>query len=273
MAVLLFDGEHKIPYSRPSCGGRESEGVFPRVLRARLTVILPSSNHLLSRLLHATPDASEYLERVDMVPGPWLNQCAQDGEGHVYFPESGLIGLFGSGTPLTTGMALLGCKACWWSGGIRPVQMRVLQAGQAQRIPWSVLQAQPQRFAPWLLETAASSQQLVRHMAQMAFCKLNHTPLQRLASGLLVVLNQKSKGDGPMFVAELAHWLAYPQSEMQALAQALQTLQVQEALQLAGDAGVGAQLHSLKPQVLVRLACSCHQQSVKGLGYGGSASA
>lgn len=236
-------------------------------------MILPSSNHLLSRLLHATPDAAEHLERVDMVPGPWLNQCTQDGEGHVYFPESGLIGLFGSGTPSTIGMALLGCNACWWSGGMGPVQMQVLKAGQAQRIRWSVLQAQPQRFAPWLLETAAASQQLVQHMAQMAFCKLNHTPLQCLASGLLLVLNQKTKGDGPMSVAELAHWLAYPQSEVRALAQALQTLQVQEALQLAGDAGVDAQLHSLKPQVLVRLACSCHLQSVQGLGYGGSASA
>jgi hypothetical protein len=237
-----------------------------------LTVILPSSNHLLSRLLHATPDAAEHLERVDMVPGPWLNQCTQDGEGHVYFPESGLIGLiglFGSGTPLSMGMALLGCKACWWSGGMSPVQMLVLQAGQAQRIRWSVLQAQPQRFAPWLLQIAAASQQLVQHMAQMVFCKQNHSPLQRLASGLLVVLNQKPTGDGPMSVAQLAHWLAYPQSEVQALAQALQA---QDALLLAGDAGVGTQLNSLKPQVLAKLACSCHLQSVQGLGCGGSAS-
>jgi hypothetical protein len=242
------------------------------VFSLRLTLILPSSNHLLSRLLHATPDAAEHLERVDMVPGPWRIARTQDGEGHVYFPESGLIGLLGSGTPLTTGMALLGCQACWWSGGMSPVQMMVLQAGHAQRIRWSVLQAQPQRFAPWLLQIAAASQQLVQHMAQMAFCKVNHSPLQRLASDLLVVLNQKTKGDGPISVAELAHWLAYPQSEVQALAQALQTLQAQEALQLAGDAGVVVQLHSLKPQVLAKLACSCHLQSVQGLGCGGSAS-
>jgi hypothetical protein len=90
---------------------------------------------------------------------------------------------------------------------------------------------------------------------------------------LLVVLNQKTKGDGPMCVAELAHWLAYPQSEVQALAQALQTLQAQDALLLAGDAGVGTQLNSLKPQVLAKLACSCHVQSVQGLGRSGSASA
>jgi hypothetical protein len=240
------------------------------VFRLQLTVILPSSNHLLSRLLHVTPDAAVHLQRVDMVPGPWHIARTQEGEGHVYFPESGLLGLFGSGTPLSTGMALLGCKACWWSGGMNPMQMQVLQAGHAQRILWSVLQAQPQRFAPWLLQIAAASQQLVQHMAQMVFCKQNHSPLQRLASGLLMVLNQKPTGDGPMSVAELSHWLAYPQSEVQALAQALQA---QDALLLAGDAGVGTQLKSLKPQVLTQLACSCHMQSVQGLGRGGLASA
>jgi hypothetical protein len=266
----MFDGEHKIPYRYSYLVSRESEGVFPRVFRLQLTVILPSSNHLLSRLLHATPDAADHLEWVDMVPGPWRIAHTQDGEGHVYFPESGLMGFFGSDKLLTSGMVLLGCQACWWSGGMSPLQMQVLQAGHAQRIRWSVLQAQPQRFAPWLLQTAAASQQLVLSMAQMVFCKQNHSPLQRLASGLLVVLNQKPKGDGPMSVAELAHWLACPPSQLQAAAQ---TLQVQGALQLAGDAGVGAQLHSLKPQVLVRLACSCHLQSVQGLGHGGSASA
>jgi hypothetical protein len=265
----MFDGEHKIPDRHPYSGGRESEGVFPRVFRLQLTVILPSSNHLLSRLLHVTPDAAEHLERVDMVPGPWLNSSTQDGEGHVYFPESGLMGLFGSGMPLSMGMVLLGYQACWWSGGMSPVQMQVLQAGHAQRIRWAVLQAQPQRFAPWLLQIAAASQQLVQHMAQMVFCKQNHSPLQRLASGLLVVLNQKTKGDGRISVAELAHWLAYPPSQLQVAAQ---NLQAQEALQLAGDAGVDVQLHSLKPQVLAKLACSCHLQSVQGLGCGGSAS-
>jgi hypothetical protein len=120
-----------------------------------------------------------------------------------------------------------------------------------------------------LLQIAAASQQLVQHMAQMVFCKQNHSPLQRLASGLLMVLNQKPTGDGPMSVAELAHWLECRPSQLQVAAQ---PLQAQEALQLAGDAGVDVQLHSLKPQVLAKLACSCHLQSVQGLGCGGSAS-
>lgn len=233
-------------------------------------MILPSSNRLLSRLLHATPEAAGHLERVDLEPGPWLNRCTEDEQGHVYFPETGLWGLSWSGMPLTMGMTLLGCQACWWSGGASPVQMtmQVLEAGHAQRIRWSVLQAQPQRFAPWLMQIAAGSQQLVQRMAQMIFCQQNHTLLQRLASALLVVLNQKLDGDRPMSVDELAHWLACPPNQLQAAAQ---TLQVQGAVQLRVN-GIGAQLHSLKPQVLARLACSCHLQSTLGMGFGGSAS-
>lgn len=204
-----------------------------------------------------------------MEPGIGLNLCTADGEGHVYFPEAGLWGLSWSGIPLSMGMALLGCQACWWSGGAGPVQMQVLQAGHAQRIRWSVLQAQPERFAPWLLHIAAVSQQLVQHMAQMVFCSQNHTPLQRLASGLLVVLNQNPPGVGPMSVAELAHWLACPPNQLQAAAQ---TLQVQGAAQLTVQ-GAGAKLHSLKPKVLARLACSCHLQCSPGSGGSGSASA
>jgi hypothetical protein len=270
----MFAEEHKIPEHHPYSAGRESEGVFPRVFRLQLTVILPSSNHLLSRLLHATPDAAEHLERVDMVPGFWSASDTANDEGHVYFPESGLMGLFWPGTPSASmGMALLGCQACWWSGGVSPLQMQVLQAGQAQRIRWSVLQAQPQRFAPWLQQTAAASQQLLLHMTQMIFCVQNHTRLQRLASGLLRVQNQQLNGDAQMSVTELALWLACPQSEVQALAQALQTLQAQGAVQLMVDKGTGAKLHRLQPQVLARLACSCHRRLAQGQGASDAAAA
>jgi len=270
----MFDGEHKIPYRYSYLVSRESEGVFPRVFRLQLTVILPSSNHLLSCLLHATPDAAEHLERVDMVPGFWSASDTANDEGHVYFPESGLMGLFWSGTPLASmGIALLGCQACWWSGGVSPVQMQVLQAGQAQRIRWSVLQAQPQRFAPWLLQTAAASQQQLLHMTQMIFCVQNHTRLQRLASCLLRVLNQQLKGDAQMSVTELAFWLACPHSEVQAFAQTLQTLQAQGAVQLTVNTGTGAKLHRLQPQVLARLACSCHLRLAQGQGASDTAAA
>lgn len=232
--------------------------------RVRLNVMPPSPNHLLNHLLHTTPEAAEHLEQVFMVPGPWPNLSSSDVEGHVYFPETGLVGLFGSGTPLPgLGMALLGCQSCWWSGGRHLVQMQVLQAGHVRRIPWSLLQAQPQRYAPWLLQTAAASQQLVQDMAQRAFCALHHNSLQRLASGLLVVLNQNPHSDGQMSLADLAYWLSCPLSELQVAAQ---TLQAHGAVQLAVDAGTGVKLHSLQPQPLARLACSCQLQW--GLGPG-----
>jgi len=225
--------------------------------------MLPSSNHLLSRLLHTTPDAAEHLERVDMSPGFWLPREPADDDGHVYFPESVLMGLSWSGRPWArVGMALMGCQACWWSGGVSPMQMQVLQAGHARRIRWAVLQAQPQRFAPWLLQTAAASQRLVQQMAQMVFCTSNHSPLQRLASCLLVVHNQKPQGDGQMSVAELAHWLACPSAQVQ---DAAQTLQVQGAVHLTEKEGAETHLQLLQPPVLARLACSCHLQWTQGL--------
>ena len=80
-------------------GGRESEGVFHSALRVGLTVMLPSSHRLMSRLLHATPEASEHLARVDKLPGFWSASDTANDQGHVYVPESGASGLFWSGTP------------------------------------------------------------------------------------------------------------------------------------------------------------------------------
>jgi hypothetical protein len=230
--------------------------------------MLPSPNQLLSRLLQTTPEAAQHMERVILSPGTWPNLDPADIEDHVYFPESGLLGLFWSGAPLTMGMALLGCQACWWSDGFSPVQMQVLQPGHGQRIRWSLLQAQPQRYAPWLLQIATASQHLVQQLAQMALCTQNHTRLQRVASCLLVMLNQKPLGDGQMSVAELAHWLACPTSQIQAAAQ---TLQAQGALQIKQDAGAGTNLQQLQPRVLARLACSCHLRLAQGPGASGAA--
>ena len=233
-------------------------------LKTRLKVMLPSPNHLLSRLLHTTPEAAEHLERVGLSTGLWPAPDAADDGDHLYFPEKGLMGLFWTGRPSSgVGMALLGCHACWWPGDWRvsPLQTQVLQAGHAQRIRWSVLQALPQRYAPWLLQAAAASQQLVHQLAQLAFCAQNHNRLQRLASGLLLVLYQNPHGDGQMSLAELAQWLTCSEAEVLVTAQ---TLQAHGALQLRVDAGAGAQLHSLQPQPLASLACSCHSQVVQG---------
>ncbi len=216
----------------------------------------PSPNHLLSHLLPTTPEAAEHLERVILSPGSWPKHGLQGGECHVYFPEAGLVGVCGSDALVSgTGMALLGCQTCWWSEGVGPLQMQVLQAGHALRIRWDVLQAQPQRYAPWMMQAAAASQHLVQQMAQMAYCAQNHTQLQRLASGLLTLQNQNPSSDGPVSVAELAHWFSCP--EVEALA-AIRSLQSHEALKMAEHPAQSVQLQTLQPQRLVTLACSCH---------------
>lgn len=222
----------------------------------------PSTNHLLSRLLLNTPEAAEHLERVTLLPGPLPTRDGVNDEGHVYFLESGLMGLCWPAQALTgAGMALLGCQSCWcsegWSGS--PLQTRVLQAGHAQRIHATVLQAQPQRYATWLLQTVEASQQLIHQIAQMAFCAVNHNTLQRMASCLLVVMNLNLPREGQISVAEMALWLACPEDQVQSAAQ---TLQAQGAVMLAWDGPADVKLHSLQPQLLGSLACLCHLQVV-----------
>jgi hypothetical protein len=231
----------------------------------RLNAMLPSTNHLLSRLLQTTPEAAEHLERVVVTPGPWPTWGEVDDEGHVNFLEAGLIGLFWPAQPLpAVGMALLGCNACWSSGGrdISPVQTRVLQAGHVQRIRWSVLQAQPQRYAPWLLQTAEASQQLMHQIAQMAFCAANHNFLQRTSS-MLLMMKHNLHDPEEISVTDLAHGLTCSEAQVR---DAVQTLQARGALMLQLDGPVGPKLHSLQPRLLASLACSCHLPLVQGQG-------
>lgn len=226
----------------------------------------PSPNPLLSRLLRMTPEAKEHLERVVLSPGPWTNPDGADEAGHLYFPEAGLMAVLGPGLPGShMGLALLGCHACWrcGDGHMSPLSLHVVRAGHAQRIGWAVLQAQPQRYAPWLLQSAAASQQLIHQMAHMTFCAQNHPTLQRLASGLMVVLNQNPNSGAALTLTLLAHWLA---CQEEALHDAAQTLQAHGALQLAKDEAGGTVLHSLQPQALARLACACHLSVAQQLG-------
>lgn len=245
----------------------------PPAQRSSQNLMLTTSNHLLSRLLHTTPEAAEHLERVILSPGLWPIQGGVQETGHVYFPEVGLMGLLWPSPALPgVGMVLLGCHAGWWPelGRLGSVQTHVLQAGHAQRIRWSVLQAQPKRYAPWLLQAAAASQLLVQQMARKVHCVQNHTLVQRLASGLLAVRQHNPHSDGRMSLADLAHWLSCPVGELQDAARALQA---NGAVQLAEDAGAVTPLHSLQPQRLASLACACHEHLAQDPGSSGSASA
>lgn len=231
--------------------------------------MLPSTNHLLSSLLQSTPEAAEHLERVVLTPGPWPTRGRVDDEGHLIFLESGLIGLFWpAAQPVSSvGMALLGCNACWSSGfgGVSTLQTRVLQAGHAQSIRWSVLQDQPERYAPWLMQTAEASQQLMHQIAQMAFCAANHNFLQRMSS-MLLMMQQNLNCEAEIPVTDLAHGLTCSEGQVRAAAQ---TLQAHGALMLQLDGPVGPKLHSLQPPLLASLACSCHLKLVQRQGANG----
>lgn len=244
----------------------------PQAQRSSQNLMLTTSNHLLRRLLHTNPEAAEHLERVILSPGLWPMQGQTLDEGHAYFPEAGLMGLLWLSPVLPgAGMVLMGCHSGWWPelGRLGSVQTHVLQAGHAQRIRCSLLHAQSQRYAPWLLQAAAASQQLVHQMALKVHCVQNHTLAQRLAGGLLAVLQHNPHSSGRLSVADLAHWLSCPVGELQIAARALQA---HGAVLWSEDAGAGTSLHSPKPQMLASLACACHEHLAQDQGGRGTAS-
>jgi hypothetical protein len=224
------------------------------------------NNTLLRRLLQVAPEAAASLERVPLTPGTWPQQC-DDSDDHVYFPEAGLVSLWRSAPPGTaTVFAMVGCHSCllpgYWRPG--PFQAHVVVAGHAQRLHGSVVQSDQRRQAAWMLETAKASQQLIRQMAQMTFCVQHHGVAQRMASWLLICLNQNARQRMQIQLSELRRWLCATPEQWQ---EALAVLQAHSAIRLESpcaadrpdDHGAMATvLHTLEPERLAQLACSCH---------------
>ena len=232
-----------------------------------------SNNTLLRRLLRAVPDAASSLERVPLTPGPWPLQDA-DSDAHVYFPEEGLVSLWRPGPRAqATVLAVAGRHSCLQPGYWRPspFQAHVLLPGYAQRFDWSVVQNNAQRYADWMMETAKASQLLIRQVAQMTFCVQHHAVAQRMASWLLICLNQNTQHSMHIQLAELRRWLGVTPAQFQ---QALLTLQAHSASELetpmpaglleGGEAMAPTVLRTSEPAHLAQLACSCHLQ-VRGL--------
>lgn len=231
-----------------------------------------SNNTLLRRLLLAVPDAVASLERVPLTPGAWPLQ-GTNSNAHVYFPEEGLVSLWRPGPQETaTVLAMAGRHSCllpgYWQPG--PFQAHVLVPGHAQRFNWSLVQSDTQRYAYWMLETAKASQQLIRQVAQMTFCVQHHGVAQRMASWLLICLNQNPQPSLQIQLAELQRWLCVTPAQFQ---NALASLQAHEAIRLESslsadlsnlphgcDAMTATVLHTLEPARLEQMACSCHWQ-------------
>ena len=210
---------------------------------------------LLAQLQQAPLDAWMRFERLSVLPGPWSIE-ATDEDDWVYFPEDALIGLASPAAQSAAArMAVVGCQSCWmpsyWKS--MPLQAHVLVGGTVQRTPWSAMQNEPHRHAPWLWHAAVASQRLIRQMAQMAFCAQHHTLVQSLATWFLVCLHQAARPELDLRWPDLMRWRDVPQAQ---LLQALSTLEARGALQWSGsDQGV-VRIQAV-PELSL-MACSCH---------------
>ena len=220
-----------------------------------------SLNPLVQSLLLAVPDLLPNLEPVRLERGPWSEQSL--GGGHfLYFPEDALLGVSAqhkpNGVPLGVRLSWLGCRSVWSPEQAQAsgLQAEVLVAGGAFRLPEAALHTANPPLAPWRLQLAASSQQLITQMAQVSFCARHHTAEQSLASWLLMAWYNSPGHALQMPVASLQAGFGFAPDAWQ---RAWQTLHSQGAVALA-DQGTLAEItpHLLAP--LTGVACACYQK-------------
>ena len=260
--ALVYGIEHKMSlhFEKIQPDGLPSPHGQPNTMNPPL-----SRNTLLQRLLQATPTWAAPLERVHWMPGPWLAE-----RDHVYFPEEGLMAFSSTTKPAMP--PVLGRHTCWLNAHEDAtacgLQTHVLEGGYGQRIRWSDLVEAPEHARAWLLQTAAGSQQLLQQMAQMAYCAQHHSATQRLASWLLICLDQAGSANLQIRAAAVLQGLGASAADAAATAAALQD---QGALVLTPggpDLAADGQLvmKQLKAHKLSPLACSCHLQVALNLG-------
>lgn len=203
---------------------------------------------------HALP-ASMRLERVELQVGP-LRSSLAGSDACIYFPIDALLTL-GSASSLEHGLAVVGCHAGVESPSVSGTGMQafVRVPGQTYKMDWPPAQDDPALYAACLWHAAASTQGLIRQMAQWFFCLKNHTREQSLCAWLLQCL---AHYPGKALSVHLA---LIPQSirpEMDHSKSAESNAHVDSGYRLALD-----QLHVLSPQRLAQRACSCHQKQTR----------
>ncbi len=132
------------------------------------------------------------------------------------------------------------------------MQTRVMVSGQAYRMNWNEVRADPKRHAMWLRYTLAATQGLIGQMAQWAFCMQHHTSEQRLASWLLHCIAQSSNPDLNVNISSLPL----------AIRQLLVPLQLGMS-QTSHAWGFEIQegcLRTTAPNLLRARACNCYQE-------------
>lgn len=220
-----------------------------------------SPNPLVQSLLLAVPELLSVLEPVQLERGPWTEKPSGGGQS-LYFPEDALLGVSAqhklNGVPLGVRMSWLGCRSVWSPEQAQAsgLQAEVLVAGGAFRLPEAALHATNQALAPWRLQLAASSQQLITQMAQASFCARHHSAEQSLASWLLMAWHNSPGRVLQMPVARLQAGFGFAPETWQ---RAWQSLHNQGAVALA-DQGT---LVEISPDFLAPLtgvACACYQK-------------
>ena len=122
----------------------------------------------------------------------------------IFFPVDALITL-SSVNPQQSVPTFVGQHGCVLPPQVQgsAMQSRVMVSGQAYRMNWNELRADPRRHAMWLRYTLAATQGLIGQMAQWVFCVQHHTSQQRLASWLLHCIAQSSKAELKVDISSL----------------------------------------------------------------------
>jgi hypothetical protein len=220
-----------------------------------------SPNPLVQSLLLAVPELLPDLEPVRLERGCWIEKPS-DGGHFLYFPEDALLGVSAQlkphGLPHGVRLSWLGCQSVWSPAQALAsgLQAQVLVAGGAFRLPEVALCAATKPLAPWCLQLAASSQQLMTQMAQVSFCARHHTAEQSLASWLLMAWYNSPGRVLQMPVASLQAGFGFaPETWLRAW----QTLHSQGLVALA-DQGTVAEITPPLLAPLTGVACACHQK-------------
>ena len=220
-----------------------------------------SPNPLVQSLLLEVPALLPNIEPVRLERGPWTEKPSDSGH-FLYFLEDALLGvsvqLKPHGLPHGVRLSWLGCRSVWSPAQALAsgLQAQVLLAGGAFRLPEAAVRAANKPLAPWRLQMAASTQQLMTQMAQVSFCARHHTPEQSLASWLLMAWYNSSGRALQMPVASLQAGFGFaPETWLRVW----QTLHSQGVVALA-EQGTVAEINPLMLAPLTGVACACHQK-------------
>ncbi len=188
----------------------------------------PLRNHLLAAL-----PAEEWqrwrpqLQAVDLRLGDVMVESGQ-AWSHVYFPTTAVVSLLRQMEDgASAEIAGCGCEGVvgvsLFMGGESATSRAVVQvAGQAFRLPASVVRAEFGRSGPVLQLLLRYTQALIAQMAQMAACNRHHAVEQQLCRWLLLGMDRTGRCELLVTQERIAHFLGVRREGVTAAALSLQ---------------------------------------------------